>query len=183
MLIPVLSNAEVYMSCAGRVNSVIKALFGGSPMSKEGYKHYRKLNKRELLELLIEESEKSEELERQLKIASEQLASRELVMNTAGSLAEASLTLNGVFKAADEACAQYIESIKNQNLAQEKIIAERDAESRKRAKRIIMDAMQRARSIEAEARAHCEETAEKTVEKTSFFHGKDAKKDSKKSLS
>lgn len=76
---------------------------------KHGYKY---LSKRKLVELLVEENKKTEELERQLNIANKELASRELILNEVGSIAEASLALNGVFEAAQASYTQYIENIK-----------------------------------------------------------------------
>ena len=110
-------------------------------------KEYKRLSRRELLELLIEESEKTEELERQLKEANDRLAARELKMEAAGSMAEAALSLNEVFEAADRACAQYVENIKELASRQSEINAQREAESRKTAKLIIEAAKKQAQSI------------------------------------
>ncbi len=119
-------------------------------------KEYRRLSRKELLELLIEESEKSEELERQLQVACDELASKDLKIQESGSIAEAALALNGVFEAAQAACAQYIENIKKQSAVQDRINAEREAKSREQAERIVREANQKARSIEEKTRVRCE---------------------------
>ena len=119
-------------------------------------KEYKRLSRKELLELLIEESEKSEELERQLQVACDELASKDLKIQESGSIAEAALALNGVFEAAQAACAQYLENIKRQNAIQDKQNAEREAKSREQAERIVREANQKARSIEEKARVRCE---------------------------
>ena len=82
-------------------------------------KSYKRLSRSELLELLIAESEKNESLQQQLKEAQEKLVDRELKQNNAGSIAEAALSLNGVFTAAEAACAQYIENIERLSVEQE----------------------------------------------------------------
>ena len=124
-------------------------------MAKDN-KEYRRLSRQELLELLIEESEKSERLEKRLAQAQEKLASRELKIENAGSIAEAALAVSGIFDAAEEACAQYKENIRRLSVSQGKIIAAREAESKKQAAQIINEATKRARQIEAEVLARCE---------------------------
>ena len=66
-------------------------------------KELRKLRRIELLELLVEQGEEMERLRGQLQKAQEALQERTIVIQKAGSLAEAALRLNGVFTAADQA--------------------------------------------------------------------------------
>ena len=63
----------------------------------------KKLKRVELLELLVEQGEELERTRERLQKAEEALASRQLRMQTAGTMAEAALTLNNVFAAADQA--------------------------------------------------------------------------------
>lgn len=72
----------------------------------------RKLSRADLLELLLAESRENEMLRTQLKEAQEKLASREIELQNAGSIAEAALRLNGVFEAAEQAAQQYLENIR-----------------------------------------------------------------------
>ncbi|WP_373216763.1 DNA repair protein [Ruminococcus sp. 5_1_39BFAA] len=72
----------------------------------------RKLSRADLLELLLAESRENEMLRAQLKEAQEKLASREIELQNAGSIAEAALRLNGVFEAAEQAAQQYLENIR-----------------------------------------------------------------------
>lgn len=74
-------------------------------------KEFRKLNKRDLLEMLIFQTKRADDLQTALDEANEKLESREISFTNAGSLAEASIRLNGVFEAADAAIAQYFESV------------------------------------------------------------------------
>ena len=71
----------------------------------------RKLSRAELLELLLEESRENERLRAQLQEMNEKLADRAIRIERAGSIAEAALQLNGVFQAAEEAAAQYLENV------------------------------------------------------------------------
>jgi len=75
-------------------------------------KELRRLSRQELLEMLIEQTKRADELQEKLNQLEAQLESRELTINNAGSLAEAALRINKVFEAADKAAAQYIEAVK-----------------------------------------------------------------------
>lgn len=69
-------------------------------------KELKKLNRRELLELLIEEMKENEELRKKLE-------EREIKLASSGNIAEAALQINKVFEAAQAAADQYIVSVKN----------------------------------------------------------------------
>lgn len=75
----------------------------------------RKLNRRELLELLVEQERELERLQAVLQKAEERTQSREIKIDKAGSIAEAALMLNGVFEAAQAAADQYLDNIRRQN--------------------------------------------------------------------
>ncbi len=76
-------------------------------------KELRHLNRSELLQMLIMQGEENRKLKEQLEEAQKKLEQREIVMKNAGSIAEASLQLSGVFEAAEKAAQQYINSVKN----------------------------------------------------------------------
>lgn len=80
--------------------------------SKES-KDSRRLKRAELLEMLIQQSKEVESLKKQVAELQQQLADRTIQMEKAGTMAEAALALNHIFKAADEAASQYIDSIKH----------------------------------------------------------------------
>lgn len=131
----------------------------------EDTKAYRSLSRQELLELLIEECEKTEELERQLREINKELSSRDLKIKEAGSIAEAALSLNGVFEAAQAASVQYIESIKEMSARQDEINAKREEESKKRADMILNKANRLAKKMEDETRIRCQKMLLLTKEK------------------
>jgi hypothetical protein len=78
-------------------------------------KELARLGRRELLELLIEQSKQMEQLQEELDETKAQLASRKVDISECGSLAEAALKLSGVFEAAEEAAAIYLQNIKRQS--------------------------------------------------------------------
>ena len=69
-------------------------------------KELRKLNRTELLEMLIAQSKRLSRVEEELSAAQKELERRKIAITTSGSLAEAALKLNGIF----EAAAQYLDS-------------------------------------------------------------------------
>lgn len=75
-------------------------------------KDLRKLNRKGLLELLLKQTERANELEAKLNEAENKLRDRSIAENEAGSIAEAALKLNGIFEAADAAASQYLENVR-----------------------------------------------------------------------
>lgn len=119
-------------------------------------KELRKLSRAELLELLIGQTKEVSALEEKLAQMqqendqlSAQLADRQIVMQEAGSIAEASLRLNGVFDTAEKAAQEYLENIRLRNEALNSFAQE--AEAKAQAKIDAM--MQQAQADEAEAQA------------------------------
>lgn len=75
-------------------------------------KELRKLNRRDLLEMLIYQTKRTAELEKKLKDAEGRLEEKNIALKRAGSIAQASLQVSGIFEAADEAAYRFLESIK-----------------------------------------------------------------------
>ncbi len=71
-----------------------------------------KLKRIDLLELLIAQGKEIDRLKEELSKAEAELYSRRIDIDSAGSIAEASLRLNGVFQAAQAAADQYLENIR-----------------------------------------------------------------------
>lgn len=85
-------------------------------------KELKRLSRAELLELLIGQMKENQRLQAGLDAANKALHDRAIVIEQAGSIAEAALQLNGVFAAAEAAAAQYLENIRRcaaeQNMAE-----------------------------------------------------------------
>lgn len=86
-------------------------------------KELRRLSRRELLEMLIAQMEENQRLKQRIEEAEKKLASRQIVMDQVGSIAEAALALNGVFEAAQAAAEQYLENVQNLGEKKEKVLA------------------------------------------------------------
>lgn len=124
-------------------------------------KELKRLSRGELLEMLIQQSKELERLRKQLDAAQTALQNREIAITNAGSIAEAALQLNGVFTAAQDACQQYMENICHLSQNQERICAQRDAESQAEAKRIVEEARKESEALEHETRMMCAEMVTK----------------------
>lgn len=124
-------------------------------------KEMRRLSRADLLEMLIEQSAQLEELKDKLAEAEEALQERTLIMNKAGSIAEASLRLNGIFEAAQAASEQYMQSIKKLSERQEAVCAQMERESREKSQRMLAETERRCRAMELDTKARCSEIVSK----------------------
>ena len=75
-------------------------------------KELRKLNRQELLEILLEVTEENEELKGEINTLRKKLRSKAMMIENAGSLAEASLKISGVFERAQLAADVYLRNLK-----------------------------------------------------------------------
>lgn len=72
----------------------------------------QKLKRNELLQILLEVEQENEQLVQENKELKERLASKELVVREAGSLANASVQLSGVLLAAQDAAEMYLQGVR-----------------------------------------------------------------------
>lgn len=77
----------------------------------------KKLSRAALLEILLTQSKEIDRLRAEIDELNEKLDDRDIVMRSSGSIAEASLKINGVFEAAQKAADQYVNSVKYRFLA------------------------------------------------------------------
>ena len=74
-------------------------------------KELKKLSRKQILELLLKQTERADRLEAKLEEAKRKIESKELIQHESGSIAEAALKLNGVFEAAQKSADQYLKNI------------------------------------------------------------------------
>jgi len=91
------------------------------------------------------------------------LQDRSIAVEEAGTLAEASMKLNGVFDAAQAAAAQYLDNIKNLSARQEEICARREQESAERCDSMLKDTEQRCMSMMNKVKDKCKSLEEHTL--------------------
>lgn len=100
----------------------------------------QKLKRVELLQLLVEQSRELDALRQELAQARRELEARELRLQEAGSIAAASMQLNGVFEAAQRAADQYLESIRYQSEHMEEKCAAMEEATRLRCDQMLKEA-------------------------------------------
>ena len=104
-------------------------------------KELRRMSREELVEIIYAMQQQQQQLEQENQQLTEKLQERTLKWEKAGSLADAALSLNGVFEAAQAAADQYLASIQ---------AGQADAEAR--AKAITDEAQAKADQLLADAR-------------------------------
>lgn len=72
----------------------------------------KKLSRADLIEMMLDLSKENERLRESLAKAQKKLEDQTIAVDKAGSLAEAALSLNGVFEAAQAAANQYLQNIR-----------------------------------------------------------------------
>lgn len=77
-------------------------------------KELRKLNRYQLLELIIMQTEELEKVKAELAQAELKLEQRNIQIQEAGNIAQAALQLSGIFEAAQAAADIYLKNIKLQ---------------------------------------------------------------------
>lgn len=117
-------------------------------------KELKRLSRSELLEMLIAQMKENEALQSRLELAEAQLNDRKIAVEKAGTLAEASLSLNGVFQAAEAAAQQYLENIERMSGQQETICRNMQAEAETKAAEIVREAQEYSEKTHVEADAY-----------------------------
>ena len=115
-------------------------------------KELKKLNRYQLLEMIILQTEQIADLERQLEKTRQALESQQIRVSQAGSIAEAALQLSGIFEAAQTAADTYLANVLEHTKNADQI----EADARKAANQVETDARKAADQVEADARKEAE---------------------------
>ena len=100
-------------------------------------KEIKRLNRKDLLILLAEQTSRADRLEEALKNAEKKLAERQLIQDECGTMAEAALNLSNIFTAADDAAALYLENIRQMLENQENLCREMELSAQKEADELL----------------------------------------------
>lgn len=111
----------------------------------------KKLNRKELLEVLLQQLEENEILEQRIKTLEKELESRDINLTKAGSIAEAALRINDVFTIAQAAADQYIENVKRLYSSQDAVSDAVQSEEREKAAAMLAETEKRCREREKAA--------------------------------
>ena len=126
-------------------------------------KELRRLSRGELLEMLIAQAAENDQLKNRLEQAEAQLRDRKIAISNAGSLAEAALSLNGVFQAAEAAAQQYLENIERISGQQDAICRALEKRAEKETAQIRREAQAYRRNVHAEADAYWKQIVSKAA--------------------
>lgn len=114
-------------------------------------KELKRLSRKELLEMLILQTEENEKLRFEVERLTASLQDRQIAIGNAGSIADAALQLNGVFEAAQKAADQYVENLRQMQQRQDVIAQKLENDAKKRADEIIAEANLQSKQIREEA--------------------------------
>lgn len=82
-------------------------------------KELRRLSRRELLQMLLEQTGEVERLQAELDKTRAELNDRAIMLESCGNIAEASLKINRVFEAAQQAAEQYLANVRRIDIGQQ----------------------------------------------------------------
>ncbi|WP_295096051.1 hypothetical protein [Ruminococcus sp.] len=105
-------------------------------------KEFKHLKRSDLIYIISEYQKKQEELLKENEALRKKLKDKEYKMSSAGSLAEISAKLNGLFEAAQQTADDYISQLEGTSLE----------EAKKKADAIIREAEEKAKQIISEAK-------------------------------
>ena len=100
----------------------------------------RRLSRTDLLELLLAQRRENEQLRCLLDQAQAQLADRTIQINNAGSIAEASLQLGGIFSAAQDSCQYCMDNIKLLSEGQNMVCRQMEEETKIKCDQMVAEA-------------------------------------------
>lgn len=92
-------------------------------------KELRKLRRSELVDIIYQLKKNEQRLQEENAELKRRLEDREIKVENVGSLAEAALALSGIFRAAEESVALYVEEINRRHAALDGESSERDGEN------------------------------------------------------
>lgn len=119
-------------------------------------KELKRLKRVDLLELLIAQIRENDQLKKELADVQGQLEEQNLVLEEAGSIAEAALRINKVYQAAQAAVDQYINSINRLGAKKQQSWTQMEQNARDTADRYLREAQFKCQSMETETRRKCE---------------------------
>ncbi len=120
-------------------------------------KELRKLNRAELLEMLLAQSKENESLKTQVEELTQKVEDRTLAMRDIGSIAEAAIAVNGVFTAAQNAADQYLATVMEMNKGTEKKCRDMIDNTKAYCEKLRSDTFYKCSSMETDAKNRCAE--------------------------
>ena len=129
-------------------------------------KELKKLSRVDLLELLIIQVKENERLKELLDKANEELLSKKLIVDNAGSLAEAAMQISGIMESAQKAAGIYLDNIEDVSKRQSEICSRREKECLDNCERLMRETKARCDSFEEKTKQRCFEMLKDAQNKT-----------------
>lgn len=127
-------------------------------------KELQRLKRGELLEILLEQSRENEALKLQLEEKNkaidelkEKLENRKIDLEKAGTIAEASFKLNGVFDAAEKAAQQYLENLQELYEREKTLCTKKETEFENKCAALMQATQERCDFMKEDTIKKCEE--------------------------
>lgn len=127
-------------------------------------KELKSLSRSDLLEMLIMQTDRVERMEIELEEAKRKAEARDIIIAKSGTLAEAAMQINEVWKAADQAAAQYLGNVLRMYDEQEQKYAQLEKEYAQRSKELMADSVQKAEDMLSEAEQKLAQAEQKAQE-------------------
>ncbi len=105
-------------------------------------KEFRRLSRKELIDIIFALQKREKEYQTRLAAAEQKLQDKQIILDKAGSIAEAALGLNQVFASAQAAADQYVTEVTRMR-----------SQAQQEAQKIIAQAQKQAQTILANAKA------------------------------
>jgi hypothetical protein len=135
-------------------------------------KELQKLKRGDLLELLLEQSRVIDDLKIQMQEKDDTISSlnkkledRKIEIEEAGTIAEASFKLNGVFEAAEKAAQQYLENLKELHDREQNVILLKEEEMENKCAAMLKETQEHCDSMKENVMKECEELETSTKTK------------------
>ncbi len=135
-------------------------------------KELKSLSRGDLLELLLAQTERVEQMEAELADAKKRAEARDIIIERSGTLAEAAMQINRVWQAADQAAAQYLSNVLRMHDEQLEKLRELERDYARREKELVgetvlkcetmeRETLEKCRKLEQEAKTYYDETVQK----------------------
>lgn len=124
-------------------------------------KELQKLTRQDLLQLLLEAEKENEKLRGEIETLRAEAADKRILMDKVGSIAEASLLINGVFSAAQEAADQYVLNVKR--------VCDERAERIRQADDVLQKAQTEAKQLREAAEVLCRKMLRQAKEESDRY--------------
>ena len=135
-------------------------------------KSLQKLKRAELLELLLEQSRNNDSLKIQFEEKAgvigelkKQLKDRKIDIQSAGTIAEASYKLNGVFDAAEKAAQQYLENLQELYRKEQELYSVKEVAVENRCSALLQATNERCEFMKEDTQKKCDELMTTTMQK------------------